>query len=315
MLDPVVGGRDDQSASARASCARRFRSPSITRNTSRSSRTAAASRRRARSRPAFSAIATARTASTRWSTTGTGRRPQRKPIEAAKQAARRGRLSERPRRQDRRAAGALFRHHRARRRGQVHARLAAASSSRRSTSSCEVRPTDYNRFQDKIRKGNAQIYDWGWNADYPDPENFLFLLHGAAEQGEDPGRERVELRQPGVRPPVRADEEHAELARAPGDHRPHGRDPAPGRARGCGAFIPRTTRCTTPGIGNLKPNKIANNTLKYQRIDTALREQKRARVEPAGAVADRCWRRGPDRVRAAGGVRAGAGASAGRRSR
>ena len=43
-----------------------------------------------------------------------------------------------------------------------------------------VRSTDYNRFQDKIRRGNAQIFEWGWNADYPDPENMLFLLHGFA---------------------------------------------------------------------------------------------------------------------------------------
>ena len=41
-----------------------------------------------------------------------------------------------------------------------------------------VRATDYNRFQDKMRKGSAQIFEWGWNADYPDPENFLFLLYG-----------------------------------------------------------------------------------------------------------------------------------------
>ena len=42
----------------------------------------------------------------------------------------------------------------------------------------EVRNTDYNRFQDKMRKGSAQFYFWGWLADYPDPENFLFLLYG-----------------------------------------------------------------------------------------------------------------------------------------
>ena len=35
-----------------------------------------------------------------------------------------------------------------------------------------VRSTDYNRFQDKIRKGNAQIFEWGWNADYPDAGEF-----------------------------------------------------------------------------------------------------------------------------------------------
>ncbi len=41
-----------------------------------------------------------------------------------------------------------------------------------------IRSTDYNRFQEKMRNGNAQIFAWGWNADYPDPENFFFLLYG-----------------------------------------------------------------------------------------------------------------------------------------
>ena len=39
------------------------------------------------------------------------------------------------------------------------------------------RTTDYNRFQEKVRAGVTQIFFWGWNADYPDPENFLFLLY------------------------------------------------------------------------------------------------------------------------------------------
>ncbi len=42
-----------------------------------------------------------------------------------------------------------------------------------------IRGSDYNRFQDKVRLGKAQLFSWGWNADYPDPENFLFLLYGA----------------------------------------------------------------------------------------------------------------------------------------
>ncbi len=41
-----------------------------------------------------------------------------------------------------------------------------------------IRSTDFNRFQDKMRKGNAQLFMWGWNADYPDPENFLFMFYG-----------------------------------------------------------------------------------------------------------------------------------------
>jgi ABC-type transport system substrate-binding protein len=42
----------------------------------------------------------------------------------------------------------------------------------------EVRATDNNQFQDKIRKGKHQVFWLGWNADYPDAENFLFLLYG-----------------------------------------------------------------------------------------------------------------------------------------
>ncbi len=41
-----------------------------------------------------------------------------------------------------------------------------------------IRTTLYNRFQEKMRLGNTQIFSWGWNADYPDPENFLFQLYG-----------------------------------------------------------------------------------------------------------------------------------------
>lgn len=40
----------------------------------------------------------------------------------------------------------------------------------------EIAATSYNQFQDKVRRGAYQIFTWGWVADYPDPENFLFLL-------------------------------------------------------------------------------------------------------------------------------------------
>jgi ABC-type transport system substrate-binding protein len=36
--------------------------------------------------------------------------------------------------------------------------------------------TNYNQFQEKLRNGAHQIYEFGWVADYPDPENFFFLL-------------------------------------------------------------------------------------------------------------------------------------------
>lgn len=40
-----------------------------------------------------------------------------------------------------------------------------------------VNPTLYNRFQEKMRTGDIQLFSWGWNADYPDPENFFFQLY------------------------------------------------------------------------------------------------------------------------------------------
>jgi ABC-type transport system substrate-binding protein len=42
----------------------------------------------------------------------------------------------------------------------------------------EIRATDFNRFQEKAEKGSLQIFWFGWFADYPDAENFLFLLFG-----------------------------------------------------------------------------------------------------------------------------------------
>jgi ABC-type oligopeptide transport system substrate-binding subunit len=40
----------------------------------------------------------------------------------------------------------------------------------------EIAATTYNKFQQKVRDGAYQVFQWGWVADYPDPENFLFLL-------------------------------------------------------------------------------------------------------------------------------------------
>ena len=40
------------------------------------------------------------------------------------------------------------------------------------------RATRPNVFSDKIQKGQHQFIFYGWFADYPDPENFVFLLYG-----------------------------------------------------------------------------------------------------------------------------------------
>ncbi|MGE5866925.1 MAG: ABC transporter substrate-binding protein [Rhizobacter sp.] len=42
----------------------------------------------------------------------------------------------------------------------------------------EVRATDFNQYQEKTHQGRHQLFFGGWVADYPDAENFLFLLYG-----------------------------------------------------------------------------------------------------------------------------------------
>jgi oligopeptide transport system substrate-binding protein len=39
-----------------------------------------------------------------------------------------------------------------------------------------IRATTYNQFQEKLRQGAYQTFLLGWIADFPDPENFFFLL-------------------------------------------------------------------------------------------------------------------------------------------
>ena len=138
-----------------------------------------------------------------------------------------------------------------------------------------VRGTDYNRFQDKIRKGNAQLFEWGWNADYPDPENFFFLLYGphkkVASGGENAANydnpefnrlfERMKDMDNG---PARQQviDEMLEIVR---------RD-----APWIFAYYPKSFGLRHGWLENVKPNLMANNTLKYRRIDPDLRETRRA---------------------------------------
>ena len=60
----------------------------------------------------------------------------------------------------------------------------------------EVRATDYNQFQDKVRRGKHQIITWGWLADYPDAENFLFLLYGPGAKSINDGENAANYQNP-----------------------------------------------------------------------------------------------------------------------
>jgi ABC-type transport system substrate-binding protein len=140
----------------------------------------------------------------------------------------------------------------------------------------EIRDTDWNRFQEKIRKGSQQLYILGWNADYPDPENFLFLLHGAQARAKSQGEntsnymnaefdalfERMK-NVPNSPERQKIIDRMVELYR---------RD-----APWIGGFHPVSYGLTHSWMMNGKPNNMARNNLKYLRVDVdkraALRRQ------------------------------------------
>jgi ABC-type transport system substrate-binding protein len=138
----------------------------------------------------------------------------------------------------------------------------------------ENRTTDYNRFQEKMQKGNFQFFGWGWNADYPDPENFFFLLAGAnskvARQGENAANyaspafdalfSRMENMESG---PARLAiiKEMTAIARAD--------------APWVWGFHPVAFELKHGWVNNIKPNTMANNTMKYVRVDPVMRAELR----------------------------------------
>lgn len=138
----------------------------------------------------------------------------------------------------------------------------------------QIRDTDYNRFQDKMRKGAAQIFQWGWNADYPDPENFLFLLYGKNSKVEHNGENAANYVNPEY---DRLFEQMTNMDNGPARQAVIDRMLEILRydAPWVFGFHPKQFVLYHQWYHNAKPNLMANNTLKYRRIDPALREQQR----------------------------------------
>jgi oligopeptide transport system substrate-binding protein len=137
-----------------------------------------------------------------------------------------------------------------------------------------IRATDWNRFQDKIRKGNVQLYFLGWNADYPDPENFLFLLHGAQGKVKTSGENASNYENPEF---DRLFERMKSMANGPERQAIIDRmvEIARHDAPWVWSLFPKDYGLHHVWVRNRKPHSIANNGLKYQRLDPALRDARR----------------------------------------
>lgn len=137
-----------------------------------------------------------------------------------------------------------------------------------------ARSTTWSRFQQKMADGNVQMFQAGWLADYPDPENFLFLLYGPNGAAEHNGQNSANYQNaefdrlfrrmrnmPNGVERLATIEKMLEIAR---------RD-----APWAWGFFPRQYTLHQAWLNNGKINPIANNTLKYLSLEPDLRGQKR----------------------------------------
>ena len=137
-----------------------------------------------------------------------------------------------------------------------------------------IRATDYNRFQQKMREGTAQLLTWGWNADYPDAENFLFLLYGenakVAHDGENaanysnPEYDKLFVKMRGMEPGPERQKVIDQMVHILQRDAPW-----------AWGYYPVAYTLYHSWYGNAKPNLMARNNLKYRKIDPHLRQQKR----------------------------------------
>lgn len=139
----------------------------------------------------------------------------------------------------------------------------------------EFRPSDWNRFREKLMTGNAQLFSHGWLADYPDPENFLFLLYGPespllcnCDGANNTNYANAEYDQLFIqmRQMQQGPERDAIVSKMIDIMR---RD-----AVWMSGYHPLEYFLNNPWVANAKRHGISKNVLKYLRIDPALREQK-----------------------------------------
>jgi len=140
----------------------------------------------------------------------------------------------------------------------------------------EVRETDWNRFQEKIRKGTQQVYGLGWSADYPDPENFLFLLHGPQARADGAGANSSNYASPEFDALF---ERMKNMPNSPERQKLIDRmvNIAQRDAPWVFGFHPKDYTLRHQWLANVKPNDMAGNTLQYLRVDP----QKRAEFRHA----------------------------------
>ncbi|MGD9591991.1 MAG: ABC transporter substrate-binding protein [Candidatus Berkiella sp.] len=137
-----------------------------------------------------------------------------------------------------------------------------------------IRATQYNRFQDKMHNGDFQIFFWGWNADYPDPENFLFLLYGKNSKIKIDGENASNYENPAfdtLYEKMKSMDNTNEREAIIGKMIDIVREDAPW----IWGFHPKIYVLRQGWVAPFKTNAMSRNTLKYMSLDPMVRNQSR----------------------------------------
>ncbi|WP_243750708.1 ABC transporter substrate-binding protein [Thiomicrorhabdus marina] len=141
-----------------------------------------------------------------------------------------------------------------------------------------IRATDYNRFQSKVRGAKVQLFSWGWNADYPDPENFMFLLFGdnAAINTNGAGINSANYDQ------AQFNELFTKMKRMPNSEErlqivQQMTEIVQKDSPWVWGLHPKSLVLYHSWLQNVWPNSLANNTLKYRNLDSEARADKQQR--------------------------------------
>lgn len=135
-----------------------------------------------------------------------------------------------------------------------------------------IRATQANRFMEKMRTGNTQMFFFGWVPDYPDPENYLFLFYGPEGQVKYQGANYSNYQNPEYDKlfeqmrtmpdtPERQLLIHKMVAILQKDN------------PWIWGFYPKDFLLSQAWVGPAKLDSIGNNILKYQWINPNLRVQ------------------------------------------
>jgi len=133
----------------------------------------------------------------------------------------------------------------------------------------------YATFTDRLNKGQFQFMSWGWGPDYPDPENFVFLLYGPNSAMINAGPNSTNYANPEydrLFEQMRVMDDGPERLAIIRKMRAIVQEDCP--------VIPwlhnETYTLLQPWLHDVKPHAVAPDRLKYYSVDSGLRARLRA---------------------------------------